>query len=272
MSWTINAPYPTRFVRERDERVLNLSDREALVHARLYTNACDEWGRFIVSETSLRLATGLATGKPLVPVVKRLAALELVTLYPDGPRLLAQLVDYDDDLGARQREKRTTSKLAAPPGYEGGSEGGTHRGSQGGSELPPQVPTQGGSQGGGSLPPQVPPGVPRQVPPQVPPAASLSPSSPPTPPLSPTPPGEQRASHTARDPVPAPALLALESRAQDAVRLWLQHLAQVAPTHCIADDVVASVARDFTPAIFAAGVEAHIGDDPQWWRDRKSVV
>lgn len=65
---------------------------------------------------------------------------------------------------------------------------------------------------------------------------------------------------------PPPPPKPLDPRADHALRLWLAHLAQVAPTHCIPDDVVASVARDFTPEVFARGVENHIGDLPKWWQ------
>lgn len=116
MPWPLNSPFPARL--EGDARVVQLTNQEprnALLLHKLYNGACDQAGRFVVAEELLRLSTKMVTGPALVPAVKRLAGIDLVWLYPDGDRLIAQLADYDSDLTARQREKRAPSKLPPPP-------------------------------------------------------------------------------------------------------------------------------------------------------------
>lgn len=51
----------------------------------------------------------------------------------------------------------------------------------------------------------------------------------------------------------------------EAVGQWQRRYSQLVPTGMLDDASVLTVARDFTPTVFAAAVERHIGEDAQFW-------
>jgi hypothetical protein len=52
----------------------------------------------------------------------------------------------------------------------------------------------------------------------------------------------------------------------DAIARWQRRLVALVPHAQVDDDSVLSVAKDFSPEVFAAGVDRHIGEsDPSLW-------
>lgn len=67
------------------------------------------------------------------------------------------------------------------------------------------------------------------------------------------------------DPPPKPDLTD-DPRVLRSLALWQAHMTRVSPLSLVDDASVLTVAADFTPEVFAAGVEHHLGEDPQFWR------
>jgi len=60
------------------------------------------------------------------------------------------------------------------------------------------------------------------------------------------------------EPPPNPRVLVALSR-------WQRKLTLTVPHAMLDDDTVLSVAKDFTPEVFAQGVERHCDEGPQFW-------
>lgn len=262
MAWSWSF-VPTRLL--RDPRFLRLGELDSALLLRLYA-CCDRHGRGPTDEYALRVVAGLIVGAPDLPTrVGRLVQSTLLLLSEDGEAW--QIDRYDEDAPRDVKRDRPDSEY--PEGLQNGPRGK--------SASPRGIPAES-----------------REVPGESPRSAEFTrscacagaggdetrrdetrreesePRAPARPP-APAPGGAPAPAHPrARvqeppDP-PSPAPAPTDPRIAQAIRLWLGHLAVVAPTQCIADEVVASVARDYEPEFFVAGVEAHIGDEAKWWQ------
>lgn len=255
-----------------DPRFLMLDESDQSLLLRLYAR-CDKWGRGPAHRNVLAVHLCLMR-TDVREQLGRLGAFVLV--YTVEGHEYYQILDYDADAMRETLRKRGPSNYPAPP--QAGATAVVND-TQAGPTTQKNTPKAGlgvekSEPYSGPTPAQRRPD-PAETPPEVGPEAGLPPQKT----------GVESALVRARqqsvaersvaeqsavrvrahdqaglDPVPPP-----DKRVTDAVALWQKHFKATMPTGMVDDASVLSVAKDFTPEDFAAGVERHCDEGIAYW-------